>query len=161
MNKNICITTDAYKISHWLQRPKGLTKLYSYGEPRVGGKYKKINFFGLQPHVAEHIMNGVVTTEMIEEAQQECLSTFGTVNFFNHNYWNKVRDLGYHPIKIMTAPEGMWVEEGNVCFTIENTKDWAAGMVSHYEDILLWSWYTSAVSTRSGNMKKEILPIFK
>lgn len=37
MRKNLIIDTDSYKRIHWKMVPKGLTKLYGYGEPRVGG----------------------------------------------------------------------------------------------------------------------------
>ena len=32
MNKNICLTTDSYKLNHWNQYPKGTEKVYSYFE---------------------------------------------------------------------------------------------------------------------------------
>ena len=32
MKFNPTIATDAYKITHWLQRPKNMTKFYNYGE---------------------------------------------------------------------------------------------------------------------------------
>ena len=37
MKFNPTIATDAYKITHWLQRPKNMTRFYNYGEPRLGG----------------------------------------------------------------------------------------------------------------------------
>lgn len=152
--------TDAYKIGHWLQRPSNITKFYSYGEPRVGGKNKFICFFGLQPIIQEHFLPKI-TTEMIEEAQEECFMTFGTDKLFNREVWQKVRDFGYLPLKIMAVPEGTIVEEGNVCFTIESTEPWFANMISHFEDFLMWPWYSSAVCTRSMNIKKAIKPIFE
>jgi len=160
MRKNITIDTDAYKITHWLQRPQNITKLYSYGEPRVGGKDKEICFFGLSPAIQEHLLFPV-TNEMIEEGIEECISTFGTPAYFNKAVWEKVRDLGYFPIKIMSAPEGMIIGEGNVCFTIESTEPWFANMISHFEDILMWVWYATGVCTRSMNIKRGIRPAFE
>src|SRR6478609_3566780 len=66
MRRNICIDTDAYKIVHHLQRPGNITKLYSYGEPRVGGKNKKICFFGLQPIIQDNLL-APVTDAIIDE----------------------------------------------------------------------------------------------
>ena len=48
MKFNPTIATDAYKITHWLQRPKNMTRFYNYGEPRLGGQHDAIIFFGLQ-----------------------------------------------------------------------------------------------------------------
>ena len=39
MTENFILATDAYKLTHHLQYPAQLTKLYSYGEARVGGQY--------------------------------------------------------------------------------------------------------------------------
>ncbi|WP_180367049.1 nicotinamide phosphoribosyltransferase domain-containing protein, partial [Oenococcus oeni] len=36
MKENLLLDTDAYKLTHHLQYPKGLTKLYSYAEARTG-----------------------------------------------------------------------------------------------------------------------------
>lgn len=152
--------TDAYKIGHWLQRSKNISKYYAYGEPRVGGQNKRICFFGLQPVIMEHFLPKV-TTEMIDEAEEECLMTFGTTKLFNRKIWEKIRDIGYLPIRIKAVPEGTIVEEGNVCFTIESTEPWFANMISHFEDMLMWVWYSSAVCTRSMNIKKGITPVFK
>jgi len=159
MRKNMPIDTDAYKIVHPIQRPDNISKLYAYGEPRAGGQSKKICFFGLSPIIQEHFLQPV-TTEMINEAKEECLLTFGQKGYFQRAIWEKVRDLGYYPIKIMAVPEGTVVEEGNVCFTIESTEPWFANMVSHFEDHLMWTWYASGVCTRSMNIKKGIIPSF-
>ena len=139
MRKNITVDTDGYKITHWLQRPQNINKLYSYGEPRKGGHHPAICFFGLQAQVFENLLTKV-TKEMLEEGEEETFSTFGNKNYFNRQAWEKVRDLGYFPLKIMTAPEGSIIGEGNVCFSMESTESWFANMLSHFEDILMWSW---------------------
>lgn len=160
MRKNITIDTDAYKLTHWLQRPKDITKLYSYGEPRKGGFFKNICYMGLAIDVQEHLLTPV-TKAMIEEGQEESFYTFGTPDYFNTEAWTKVMKLGYHPIKIMSIPEGSIIPEGNVCFTIESTEPWFANMLSHYEDLLMWSWYISDVCTRAYHIKKNITPYFE
>ncbi len=38
---NLILRTDSYKLSHWKQYPKGMTKVYSYLESR-GGAYWKV-----------------------------------------------------------------------------------------------------------------------
>jgi nicotinamide phosphoribosyltransferase len=137
MRKNLTILTDAYKIGHHLQRPQNITKLYSYGEPRVGGVNKEICFFGSQVLIQENFLQKI-TDEMIKEGKEECISTFGTDKYFNEEAWKRVKDLEYLPLRIKSAPEGMIIEEGNVCFTMESTEPWFANMISHFEDILMW-----------------------
>lgn len=138
----------------------GLTKLYSYGEPRMGGKYPEISFLGIRMVVKDHFLQKV-DNQMIEEALERSVSTFGTKEYFNREVWEKVRDLGFLPIKIMAAPEGMTIGEGNVCYTIESTRDWFAGTVNALESILMHTWYPTAVATRAMMIKRAITPYFK
>ena len=144
MRRNLVVDTDAYKITHWLQRPQNITKLYSYGEPRVGGKDKEICFFGLNPIIQNHFMQKV-TPEMIIEGIEESIDTFGTPDYFNKEVWQRVMNLEYLPLRIRAVPEGTVLPEGNVAFTIESTEPWFANMVSHFEDYLMWVWYSTAV----------------
>nr|VZI33040.1 unnamed protein product [Spirometra erinaceieuropaei] len=44
---NLICFSDSYKVSHYLQYPKGTTEVYSYFESR-GGKFPETVFFGLQ-----------------------------------------------------------------------------------------------------------------
>lgn len=160
MRTNMSCDTDAYKIVHWLQRPQNITKLYSYGEPRVGGFSKFICFFGLSPIIQDYFMK-IPTLADLDEAEEECLSTFGTTQYFNRAVWEKVIELGYLPLTIKSVAEGTILEEGNVCFTIESTEPWFANMISHFEDYLMWVWYSTSVCTRDMNIKKGIIPAFE
>ena len=45
---NICLLTDSYKASHYLQYPPGTESVYSYFESRTGGRFSETVFFGLQ-----------------------------------------------------------------------------------------------------------------
>jgi nicotinamide phosphoribosyltransferase len=160
MNKNIILSCDAYKLTHHLQYSKDISKLYSYAEPRVGGKYDKICFFGLRSIINDHLLQEV-TDELIEEARQECILTFGTDKYFNREMWEKVRDLKYLPIKIMAIPEGTIIEQGSVAFTIESTEDWFATSIGVLETVLLNVWYPTTVCSRSLSMKNAIRPYFE
>lgn len=159
MKKNIIIDTDSYKVTHHLQYTENLTKLYSYGEPRVGGLYPKICYFGGRMVIKDHFLQKV-TTEMIDEAEQRAVDTFGTDKYFNRKTWEKVRDLGYLPIKIMAAPEGTIMNEANVCFTLESTEPWFAKNLNALETVLMHIWYPTTVATRSMYIKNSIKPWF-
>ena len=157
MKFNKTSATDAYKFVHWYQRPLGLTKLYSYGEPRVGGQHDKVCFYLLQYIIKEFFM-GTVSDADIEKGYKRSLQVFGNCKYFNLEVWRKVRDLGYLPLRIKAVKEGTVLPVGNVCFTVEATEDWFAPMVSHVEDWLMWCWYGTGVATRVYNIKKGILP---
>lgn len=152
--------TDAYKLVHWMQRPSGLTRLMSYGEPRVGGQHTHVCFFGMSYFIKEYFMTAV-SDEEIERGYRRSLNTFGKENYFPKEIWQKVRDLGYYPLEIKAVKEGTVVPTGNVCYTIESTEDWFAPMVSHFEDWLMWNWYPVAVATRMYNIHKGLTPSFK
>lgn len=160
MKKNIIIDTDAYKLTHWKQYVDNITKLYSYGESRVGSKYSTVSFFGLQAIIAEHFLQKV-TDDMINEAEEEAESAFGTKQYFNRSVWEKVRDLGYLPIKITSVPEGSEIPIDNVLFTIESTEPWFATSVNALEDLLMHVWYPTTVATRIMNIKRAIAPAFE
>lgn len=69
MVENLIIATDAYKLTHHLQYPDDITKLYSYGEARVGGQFDQVSWFGLGMilHDYFHIK---ITDDMIDEAEK-------------------------------------------------------------------------------------------
>lgn len=160
MISNPVIDTDAYKITHWKQRPEGVTKFYNYGEPRLGGQHDEICFFGLQYIIKEYFMKSI-TKEDIEKGEQICRGVFGYGEYFPKEIWEKVRQLGYFPLKIKTVKEGTVLPTSNVCFTCESTEPWFADMVSHFEDYLMWCWYSTAVATRTFNIKLGIAPSFE
>ena len=159
MWKNSVIDTDAYKITHWLQRPNGINHFYSYGEARKGGQHAEICFFGMQYILKEYFMQKV-TQENIERGAARCKRVFGTDKYFPKAIWEKVKKLGYFPLEIKCVKEGTVLPTGNVCFTIESTEPWFACMVSHFEDYLMWNWQATGVATRLFNIKKGILPYF-
>ena len=156
----IPILTDAYKITHWKQRPEGVTMFYNYGEPRLGGQHNEICFFGLQ-YILKEYFTRKITTEDIDRAEQICKNVFGFADYFPREIWEKVRDLGYFPVKIRAVKEGAVLPTSNVCFTCESTEPWFANMISHFEDMLMWCWYSTAVATRTFNIKLGINPAFE
>ena len=156
MINNTFLDTDAYKITHWMQRPMNLNKFHSYGEPRVGGQHDKVTFFGLQYILQNYFTH---TQGNLEEAQIFSKGVFGA-DYFPKDIWKKVRDLGYLPLEISAIPEGTIVNTGCSCFSIENTEPWFAPMVSHFEDYLMQVWYPTAVATRGTIIYQGMKPLF-
>ncbi|KGH95483.1 nicotinate phosphoribosyltransferase [Oenococcus oeni] len=160
MKENLLLDTDAYKLTHHLQYPKGLTKLYSYAEARTGNRFNTVSWFGLQMIIADHLL-GKVTNEMIDEAEEFSFLTFGNHNFFNREVWERVRDLGYLPINIMELPEGIEVPISTPLLTLESTEPWFATTLNALESVLMQVWYPTTISTNSMYIKKALLPLFE
>lgn len=160
MKENLLLDTDAYKLTHHLQYPKGLTKLYSYAEARTGSRFNTVSWFGLQMIIADHLL-GKVTNEMIDEAEEFSFLTFGNHNFFNREVWERVRDLGYLPINIMELPEGIEVPISTPLLTLESTEPWFATTLNALESVLMQVWYPTTISTNSMYIKKALLPLFE
>lgn len=159
MIKNIAVDKDSYKGVHWAQLPKDLDYSYSYGEPRKGGRYPFISFFGLQMIIQDHLLR-IPNEKDINYGQKRSLSTFGTPMYFNREVWERVYKLGYLPMRIKSAPEGAKIAEGNVCFTMESTELWFAKTVNSLETVLMNVWYPTAVATRAMYLKENIRPFF-
>jgi nicotinamide phosphoribosyltransferase len=114
----------------------------------------------MEPIIKEYFM-GSITSEQISAGIERAIETFGTDEYFAFDIWEKVRKLGYFPIRIKAVKEGTLVPEDNVVFTMESTEDWFAPMLSHFEDALMWNWYSSGVATRSFYLKKALKSVFE
>ncbi|WP_248706561.1 nicotinate phosphoribosyltransferase [Convivina praedatoris] len=158
MMTNIILATDAYKLTHHLQYPQNITKLYSYGEARQGGRYDHISWFGMSMILNDYFTQPV-TDAMIDEAQKVAELTFGNDGYFNRTVWEQVRDLGHFPVKIKALPEGMIVPTGTVLFTIESTQSWFATSLNALETILMHVWYPTTIATNSMYIKKRLAPL--
>ena len=158
MIKNICLTTDSYKIAHWNQYPKGTEKVYSYFECRKGAKFDETPFFGLQYIIKNHLEGVVVTREKIEKAANLCKFHFGNENYFNREGWEYILNEceGKLPIVIKAVEEGTVVPIDNVLMTIENTDNKCFWLTNLLETILSQIWYPTTVASLSRETKKTI-----
>lgn len=159
MRKNITIDTDIYKLSHWKAVPPDMDGIYSYGEPRVGAKYSHVCFMGLQMILMDHFQQKV-TESMIREGEVRAKKRLGVNGMYATEIWDKVRKLGYLPIRVKSVREGTVVPVGNVMFTFEATQDWFAPVAQSLESTLMHVWYPTEISSRAFNIKKNIYPAF-
>lgn len=159
MKTNLILATDAYKLTHHLQYPEGLTKLVSYAEARKGGKYKTISWLGLQGLIINNLLEPI-TMENIDEAERQAIEVFGTNKYFNREIWERVANLGYLPVKIKALPEGMEVPEGTPLFIMESTEEWFATTMNALETLLMQVWYPTTIATNSLYIKKDLIPLF-
>lgn len=158
MNKNICLTTDSYKIAHWNQYPKGTEIVYSYFECRKGAKFAETPFFGLQYIIKNHLEGVVLTREMIEKAAKLCKAHFGDEKYFNRHGWEYILNEygGRLPVIIKAVEEGTVVPINNVLLTIENTDPKCFWLTNFLETILSQIWYPLTVATLSREVKINI-----
>ncbi|BHF59065.1 hypothetical protein SprV_0100202000 [Sparganum proliferum] len=85
---NLICFSDSYKVSHYLQYPKGTTEVYSYFESR-GGKFPETVFFGLQYIIKRYLAGQVVTLKKIEAAKEMMRKHFGR-DLMNEEGWRYI-----------------------------------------------------------------------
>lgn len=161
MNNVVCdnpiLRTDAYKLTHWRQYPKGTQIVHSYLESR-GGVYPQTCFFGLQMILDRYLSGPVVTQEHINEAIEFSKGLFGTTDYLNIEGWKHIVDVhgGYLPLRIKAVPEGMVVPVSNVLMTVENTDPAVPWLTNLIETTLMKVWYPITVATLSREIRKTI-----
>lgn len=158
MRDNLILSTDSYKVGHWVQYPPGTTNIYSYFESR-GGDYPETVFFGLQ-YVLDRILEMTpITDEHIAEAEPLFAAHFGSDKLFNREGWELLIDRheGKLPIHVKAVPEGTVVPTGNVLMTIENTDPDFYWLTNYLETLLSQVWYPTTVATISHFVRRCIL----
>lgn len=152
---NIILRTDSYKLSHWKQYPKGMTKVYSYLESR-GGAYPATLFFGLQ-YFLKQLEGVVVTMKDVEAADEFSKAHFGS-DIFNKEGWEYIVKVhgGKLPIRIKAVKEGTLVPTRNVLMTIENTDENCFWLTNAMETMLMRVWYPITIATNSFYGKQTI-----
>lgn len=156
---NICLLTDSYKLTHFVQYPPGTGKVYSYFEARNGARYPETVFFGLQYSLERYFTGPVVTAEKISEADTFCRVHFGREGLFNKEGWEYIvtRHGGHLPVSIRAVAEGTAVPPDHVLMTIENTDPACWWLTNYLETLLVETWYPCTVATRGRAMKRVLL----
>lgn len=151
--QNIILDTDSYKSSHYLQYPKGLSKLFSYLESR-GGRYPQVRFFGLQ-YILDKYLTRRITAEMVEEAKT-LIEAHGEP--FPYQGWMRVVEVhdGKLPLEIRAVPEGTNVPIHNVMMSCTNTDPELPWLVGWFETALMRVWYPTTVATQSWHIREII-----
>lgn len=153
---NIVSDTDYYKFGHHLGYKRGLSNLYSYGEPRIGAKFDHVVFFGLQAIIMDQYIGNLVTEVNIEQARKKNEAWGGYKDYFNEKMWQEIKNKygGKLPIRIRAVKEGTRVPISNVLFTIEALDEIAVPLVNHIETTM-YAWYPTTVCTNSYEIKKD------
>lgn len=156
-NRNICMLTDSYKVTHSPQYPPGTQNVYSYFESR-GGKFKEVVFFGLHYFLMEYLIKRV-TMEDVDYAANRWAKHFGNKNLFNRKGWEYIvtEHGGKLPVSIKAVLEGTVVPVSNILMSVENTDSNVPWLTNWLETLLSQVWYPCTVATQSREMKKIIL----
>lgn len=155
--KNIITQSDSYKIGgHWNMYPENTQFVQSYFESRLGAKFNKTVFFGLQYKLKKYFAGVQVTQAKIDQAAALCKAHFGNETFFNRKGWEYIlqKHGGKLPLRIRTVPEGTPVTVNNVLMTVENTDPKCAWLTNYVESVLTHIWYSSTVASLSRATKE-------
>lgn len=155
VNSNICMATDSYKVSHWLQFPQGMNRSSYYIESR-GGVYDATMIAGVK-YITSILERGV-TAKQVQKAAVYWAKHFGS-DLFNIEGWMRiVNELGGKlPVRIRAAKEGDVIPVKNVLFVIESTVDGFGWLPGYLETMLLRAmWYPTTTATISFQAKKTI-----
>lgn len=158
--KNLCLTTDSYKVSHWNQFPKGASHSFYYMESR-GGVYTEVLSAGFK--FAAKVLCNKITEKDVRKARKIYNQHFGK-DLFNFDGWMHIVNKydGILPLKFRSVPEGTVVPVHNVIATIENVDDdklaWLPGWFEMF--LLRCVWYQTTVGTVSYECKKAIIEFF-
>lgn len=154
MHKNLILSSDSYKTSHFNQYPPGTEKVTSYIEARCGEGMQDVVFFGLQAALIEYFENPINKWD-VDEAEA-VIRASGLP--FNRAGWDYILSEfdGNIPLEIEAIPEGSVVPRGTPLVTISNIGGpktaWAT---SYFETLLLRSvWYPTTVASLSYSIRK-------
>jgi nicotinamide phosphoribosyltransferase len=158
--RNLILSTDSYKFSHYKQYPEGTTNVYSYIESRGSKISPVIMMFGLQYYLKEYLSTPVTMTDV--EQAKVITDKHGVP--FNYDGWKYIVEKhgGYLPLRIKAMPEGMVVETKNIMASVEATDPKCYWLVSYMEtDLLRAVWYGSTVASLSYACKQMIYNALK
>lgn len=153
MNKNLLLMTDAYKLAHLQQYPKGTNKIYSYLIARSGKTIPETVFFGLQYYLKEYLSIPVSHSD-VDEAIQYRKMILGDCPPDIEKAWRGLANLGYLPVEIKAVEEGTVMPVKNVLMTITNTHPDFFWLPNMLESFLLKIWNTITVASYSRKLKQ-------
>lgn len=147
--RNIILSTDSYKHSHFEQYPPDAQFISSYIEARKQSDSGQFSvFFGLQAFLMEYLSDPF-TEEDLVDARVLC-AQHGLP--FNEEGWQYILDEhdGFLPIEIQALPEGSFVPRGTPLIQVKNTDPKVPWITSFVETALLRAiWYPTSVATTS------------
>lgn len=148
---------DSYKLSHWIQYPDNVVKVFSNFTPRKSRipEQKKFILFGLQMFLTDlqsEFQQGffdLPEKEAVEAFDAFYSRFFGESNEDSNARVRELHQLGYLPLLIKALPEGSAVKHGVPVFTVVNTHNrfpWLTNFIESYMSCEIWHSCTSATT---------------
>ena len=160
--KNIILSVDSYKTSHYKAYPEDTTMIASYIEARKNNSPYNINevvFLGTEMFMDSYL--NPITKYDIDEAE-DTITKHGLP--FNREGWEHILNEwgGMPPLAIRALPEGSLVPFGVPQVEVWNTDEKCFWLTSYIETALLRAiWYPSSVATISNYCKRIIYHFLK
>ena len=155
MTRNLILSTDSYKLSHFLQYPPDAQFVSAYVESRPNGPDEMVQFFGLQAFIMEYLSTPITKAD-IDEAE-EIAQLHGLP--FNREGWEYIwrEHKGILPLEIQALPEGSVVPRGTPLVQVANTDPKLPWLSTYIETALLRAiWYPSSVASTSATLRMII-----
>lgn len=154
--RNLILSTDSYKQSHFRQYPPEASIISAYVEARNNPFSPDVLFFGLQAFLLDYL--GTPATAADVDEAEELVTSHGLP--FNREGWNAIIDRhgGYLPLIIRALPEGTIAPSSTPLIELENSDPDMPWVSTFIETALLRSiWYPSSVATLSNKARRIIL----
>lgn len=161
---NSLLLKDFYKAVHSEMLPKGMTKSVSYYTPRMSRiqSWDKVVNFGLQMFIKNWLIDEFNENffkqpkeKVVEEYKRIMLNTLGNICDFSKI--ERLHDLGYLPIEIISLPEGMMVPMGCPIFGITNTDDRFAWLPQALESLISAEMWYPMIAATVGKTYRDIV----
>ena len=135
---NEIFLTDSYKVSHWRQYPKSVSKVFSYFSSR-GGFYDELPANLLLRYQLKRLEGAIITQEKIDEAYELFNLHFKDPTIFNKEGWQYILEEhgGKLPLKIKAVSEGTIVPKGQILMVAENTDPKCPWITNYFGQIYL------------------------
>lgn len=165
MKINPMLLIDFYKAVHAEMLPDGITKSVSYFTPRMSriNRWDKVVMFGLQGFIKTYLID-YFNEEFFNKPCDEIISEYKRVmdaslgaNAYKIEKIEKLHNLGYLPIEIISLPEGTRVPMHVPMFGITNTHPDFAWLPQSLESLISAEMWHPMLAATVGHTYREIV----
>ena len=165
MNINALLLKDFYKACHMSMLPKGMTKSVSYFTPRMSrvNRWTHVVNFGLQAFIKTWLIKyfdenffNLNCEDVVNEYKFYMEKTLGK-GVCDYEKIEKLHNLGYLPIEIVSLPEGTLVPMHCPIFGITNTLPEFAWLGQALESLISAEMWYPMICATVGHTYREIV----
>ena len=165
MKINPMLLIDFYKAVHAEMLPEGITKSVSYFTPRMSRikRWDKVVMFGLQGFIKTYLID-YFNDEFFNKPFDEIIAGYKRImdaslgeNAYKIEKIEKLHQLGYLPIEIISLPEGTRVPMHVPMFGITNTHPDFAWLPQSLESLISAEMWHPMLAATVGHTYREIV----